>query len=561
MACSNCGSASHAQPVRVPAAGNGYAPLCAPQPSCSACGELECLCRPLWTAGMIVSEDDLNRLDRYMLAKQRLHNRQLHGTGVVAGLVVTCHPCEGGQVQVSQGYAIGPCGEDIVVCNDDVVDICALIQKCRAAELRETDCRPWGFDKGCQDLTEDWILAVRYDEQPARNAPMLRAGRRGDCGCGCGGKGESCGCGGHGGRQMVAQDPSLCAPSVICETYRYEVFRKPEPKTDDKYRNPLLRWLLESEIFSCLWDLIAIAADRPKLSGQDLGVAGRLALLTYCQRIKTAIAAYAAKHGSQHCAALVALCQVPCPDPRDDNFLGQYSALSLSFLRLVVGLVIDCICLKLLPAVQPPASDPRIPLAMITVDLSGRCRVTDICNWTPLRPIVLSATAVEHWLRLFGIPGLLHRGMAALCCAAPQLMGFVADDYRMTSTGGFRMRSAGMESTMAGEAAAMAAADETAAADGEGQSVNWGDGFTEALMRGLDDLMGTIQKGGFEVLPDYLGAVAKRAVSEAAATMDSNGLAADPARVNDLERRLAILEGRFGFTPSNGGDDERGPMP
>src|SRR5512147_1637223 len=100
-------------------------------PTC-CCG-LECLCRPRFFAGQLLTDEDLNRLDHYIVAKNRLHNRYLHGWGVVCGLEVVCSPCSD-TVTVRPGYAIGPCGEDIVVCNDQPVDVCLLIANCRDAQ-------------------------------------------------------------------------------------------------------------------------------------------------------------------------------------------------------------------------------------------------------------------------------------------------------------------------------------------------------------------------------------------------------------------------------------------
>ena len=89
---------------------------CPPEPCvCGTCGMLECLCRPRFFAGQVLTADDLNRLDGYIRGKHRLHNRQLHGWGVVNGLEVTCNPCGDG-VAVGCGYALSPCGDDIVVC-------------------------------------------------------------------------------------------------------------------------------------------------------------------------------------------------------------------------------------------------------------------------------------------------------------------------------------------------------------------------------------------------------------------------------------------------------------
>ena len=38
-------------------------------PCCPDCGALECLCRPRFFAGQLLSEQDLNRLDQYIKNK------------------------------------------------------------------------------------------------------------------------------------------------------------------------------------------------------------------------------------------------------------------------------------------------------------------------------------------------------------------------------------------------------------------------------------------------------------------------------------------------------------
>ena len=143
------------------------------QPVCPACGGLECLCRPRFFAGQLLTEEDLNRLDHYIVEKNKLHNRYLHGWGVVCGLEVFCHPCEG-QVTVKAGYALSPCGDDIVLCVDDIVNVCDLIQRCR--ERERLDCeppRPAGTAE-CQDAVEQWVLTVCFTEQPSRGVTALR---------------------------------------------------------------------------------------------------------------------------------------------------------------------------------------------------------------------------------------------------------------------------------------------------------------------------------------------------------------------------------------------------
>ena len=108
-------------------------PSCQP---CPACGGLNCLCRPRFFPGQCLTEDDLNRLTQYIVAKNQLHNRYLVGTGVVCGLDVSCSPC-GNNLSVSAGYAIDTCGNDIIVCGDDSVDICL------SSNVAEHVPRPW----------------------------------------------------------------------------------------------------------------------------------------------------------------------------------------------------------------------------------------------------------------------------------------------------------------------------------------------------------------------------------------------------------------------------------
>src|SRR5690606_38336087 len=83
-------------------------PCADPRPPCPVCAGRECLCRPRFFPGQLLSDDDLNRLQGYLIAKNRLHNRHLVGWGVACGLEVACNPCEPGSVIVRAGYALSP---------------------------------------------------------------------------------------------------------------------------------------------------------------------------------------------------------------------------------------------------------------------------------------------------------------------------------------------------------------------------------------------------------------------------------------------------------------------
>ena len=63
-------------------------PCDSPEQPCPECGGLECLCRPRFFAGQLLTDEDLNLLNHYIIEKNKLHNRYLHGWGVVCGLEV-----------------------------------------------------------------------------------------------------------------------------------------------------------------------------------------------------------------------------------------------------------------------------------------------------------------------------------------------------------------------------------------------------------------------------------------------------------------------------------------
>jgi hypothetical protein len=393
-------------------------PICAPVPACPGCGELECLCRPRWTAGMVVSEADLNRLDHYISAKHRLHNRHLFGTGVACGLVVTCHPCGGGLVSVSPGYAIDPCGDDIVVCAEDTVDVCDMIRKCRALERREVECRPWGDPRTCPELRETWIIAIRYDEQPSRDAPLLRAGRDEHCECGgsCGGAG--CSCGSTRSRQPRREIPLACAPTVVCETYRYEVTRAPPGPDCANREEGLPPGPLAERLKACAAELIAVLQARPEAPlNPDMPQAARQAWSRYCARLRAALHAQLTRGGTTRCDLFDLLCRSTCPGPELQGaaFVAALTQSMQALVPVAIELLQDCICLALLPPCPQLASDPRLPLALVTVE-GEACRVVEICNWTPLRRILGTAPNIAYWVSATDLLARLRKQLACFCC-------------------------------------------------------------------------------------------------------------------------------------------------
>jgi hypothetical protein len=105
----------------------------------SGCG-VTTLVRPRFFPGQLLLDGDLQLLADYSLLKHRLHNRFLHGDGVVCGLLVGCHPCGGGKVVVGPGMALDCCGNDILVPCPTELDINAMIRELRLSLQPGYDC-------------------------------------------------------------------------------------------------------------------------------------------------------------------------------------------------------------------------------------------------------------------------------------------------------------------------------------------------------------------------------------------------------------------------------------
>jgi len=116
--------------------------------------------RPSFFGGMLLTEDDLQAAIDYTVAKRKLTNRYVIGTGVVCGLEVKQDVCDPRSVIVSPGYAIDCCGNDILVSCPETVDIIDLVR-----ELRQRE----GVDCGepCEEQPRDtYELRIRYVETP-----------------------------------------------------------------------------------------------------------------------------------------------------------------------------------------------------------------------------------------------------------------------------------------------------------------------------------------------------------------------------------------------------------
>lgn len=400
-------------------------PACQP---CPDCGGLECLCRPRFFAGQLLTEQDLNRLEQYIVAKNQLHNRYLVGHGVVCGLDVTCSPCAN-TLSVSAGYAIDPCGSDIIVCSPDTVDICKMIKAC--TPTTQFSCAPYKDTTICKDTTQEWILAIRYQETPSRGVtPLTRSaqcscGASGSASCSCGASATKlCGCGSMlpagscCGQTMTSTTPittnlprrgapPVCEPTVTCEAYRYEVFPAPTDTNVSLIGGDFL-----ARLKCCIQAIFPNGITLPQglPTGQN-----NVEWSNFCCNLRQALMQYLISHGGTDCEAIAKLRAVTCPPPDSENFLNALIAPLTEEVLILLEIILGCFCSTALPPCLPPG-DPRLPLAAVTVRTSD-CAILSVCDWTLLRKHVVTTRTLGYWFGWLPFAPIIREFMQLACCA------------------------------------------------------------------------------------------------------------------------------------------------
>ncbi|HEY7303658.1 MAG TPA: hypothetical protein VH601_06075 [Bryobacteraceae bacterium] len=366
---------------------------------CPVCGGLECLCRPRFFAGQLLTEADLNRLENYIVAKNKLHNRYIHGWGVGCGMEVVCNPC-GNQVIVRGGYALSPCGDDIILCVDQTVDICELITGCCTPE--PDNCfPPRPIPAVCEQAEQQWILAVCYDETLSRGVPALRS--TGACApkCGCGSHG-ACSCGSKATKTWLRPASTQCEPVTVCETFKFVAYPAPV-ETREQPRGAMF-----DRFLACLADFTAALPAPP--TGANLTMA---AAQKYCADLRTALINVFRKNPGTNCAIFDKL-TVPCPPSAisPEQYLVQTLQL---FVPVIIEYLRGCLCSALLPPCPDPTLANCVPLATLTVRLKD-CQVLRICNLEG-RKFLTTFPNLQYWLSFLPYVRNLRKALERVCCA------------------------------------------------------------------------------------------------------------------------------------------------
>lgn len=415
---------------------------------CPACAALECLERPKFQAGQILTEADLNSLENYVVAKNRLHNRYLHGPGVVCGAQVVCHECEG-WVRIMPGYGIDYCGNDVIVCEPYDLNLIKAIRECCEDRYRKhpRDCEPYRprVEGDCTADEQHWCIAIEYKEREARPIAPLRTGETKGCSaCGCTASG-GCGC---GGRKTASQkngsngccatapapkkpsaQPSACEPTRIVETFKVCVFEEPAKGCPPGQT-------LFDKIVDCFRVLQGYLTKRVPPKSQQIAAATLLArpdtvaavtnnpqdvYTAYLQSRQALFDLFTENPFGVRCRLMQLLRDVEHTPPGPNDTVAAYTMATqlpaYNLAALLVMYVIDCICMAILPACAPEPCDNRLVLACVTVR-GGK--VESICNYS-CRTFAGAFPSMFHWLSVVPLVPALQRVLKLICCS-PDLL-------------------------------------------------------------------------------------------------------------------------------------------
>jgi hypothetical protein len=364
------------------------------------------------------------------------------------------------------------------LCADQSVNVCELIRRCKPDTVV---CeQPYGTaPTQCQDQIEPWVIAVCYDERPARGVTALsgagdsiaKPGCRcgGSGGCGCGGSGNSgsstggCSCGGSGGSaagssgcscgaKSSAYQPTSnrkvlpqCEPTQICEGFRFTAYKAPvQSKGLTGLRNSpyalqpggdlMIAWMyanrsrfgpLLERVLCCVLRALDLRASLVEGRAVD----GPSAITTY-REYAQALQEFASDFSLHHCS-LAKETRVTLDGAYEwtrTRMTGELSALDRKELAdrtgaldtLWMQIVTECFCSALLPACPAPPTTNCVPLAVVTVRNGERCEVLDICNWQQ-RKLLITWPTITYWLSW--LPWDRLREWIARICCQPELRG------------------------------------------------------------------------------------------------------------------------------------------
>jgi hypothetical protein len=124
--------------------------------------------RNRYFTGKFLTERDFAAEQEYFLSRHRLHNRLLHGSGIVCGLRVLPHrdnECALRWVVVEGGIAIDCCGRELVLCQPTPYELQLAMTKGEASGAEEEEPPYRG----------EFLICLQYVEEEVEYVPALYA--------------------------------------------------------------------------------------------------------------------------------------------------------------------------------------------------------------------------------------------------------------------------------------------------------------------------------------------------------------------------------------------------
>src|SRR5579871_2865812 len=430
---------------------------------CAACTGLQCLDRTRFFSGQLLTDADLNNEQCYLLAKNRLHNRYLHGYGVVCGLQVTCSECPG-WVNIGPGYEIDPCGNDIIVCCAQSFNVLQAIQNCCTPPGQTTNCSPVRNlpPPNCQQQIQTWCITIQYQEQQSNMVtPLQSVTSSSGCACGttsctCGGcagsnkmssGGCGCGCQGNGNAgcscstcaaSTTSSNAAACQATRILEGFQLGVCQEATlTQSINSVTGGLNNLNPGAAPFLGYNQLSNVVSSKPVFfdSNNNPTMTNSQAYQAASQYLTSAQNTYV-NAGIQNCQGFADLNKIVIrqpPSPNDPAYATYAQGLQTNVNTIGTNVAVrgfELLCAAMMPPCPPPACDSRLILACVTVS-DGQ--IINICQFGGGRKLLIGFPTIAYWLSLVW-PNLgegLGYALEKLCCDQSKSVwgGFSGDNY------------------------------------------------------------------------------------------------------------------------------------
>jgi hypothetical protein len=360
---------------------------------CPTCGSVECLERPRFFCGQLLTDKDLDAAQRYVIEKNRLHNRYLVGTGVACGLAVRCDPCCDGSVIIEPGYAIDCCGNDIVVCKEASFNV---IDCFKQPETPYCDRDLIEYKSQCDRESKEYCLAIFYDEEPIKPITALIR----DNGC----------------------KNVRCEPSRTRETFRFELVEKPElDRCDISWLTPtpgisfvsnqssslqaILKTILAltpshsflCNVLTCLFgdrELFDILPRISQIFKSDQLIDYKSNAPDIFNKMQNYVLKLYEKEPRIRCNLLTEIKSIKMPQQNSEAYAKNVQNALTKMYILMLNLVKDCICEALLVPCPECNEEEGVILACFTI--KGN-KIEKICNLS--RKQLMTGPAIQYWIQ------------------------------------------------------------------------------------------------------------------------------------------------------------------